>query len=510
MVLRKPYAFFIKMFKPLHIMLGLLITYLIYMQNRILIYFNNYIHSNNGVTSFDINNLIYVIPFILIVFCIGIFIVMSKKNKPIKFYIISVLLFIGIIIINVFVNGFINQLHNGIIPVSKIKVARDLSLINIGTEITLFIFFLIRGLGINIRKFDFSSDLLNLDINEEDKEEIEVSINIDSDSRRRNRKSKIRNLKYIYLENKAFYNILFITTVLVLIGLGFLIYGMTDEIEKTNYVYSSNGFSFKVNNSYIVDKGYKGNDIDNLIVLDVSMLSYNSKSIDLNDFSLLIEDVTFKPITKYSSSLIDIGMSYIDEILSDSYNDYLIVFDVPEKYLKSKIVLKYVGTSDTVKIRVKPGRLIADNKTISYNIGDEVDMSESLGNIKFKITEFDIQNNYVIEYNYCHNGFCALSKEYLKPSINEKFDKAIIRLKAEFTNNSKLNIADFYELFSRFGSIKYGDNVQNSNFEEILSTKKNTGYIYIGVNKDIINTNNIKLIFNIRNTSIEYTLRGES
>ena len=95
-------------------------------------------------------------------------------------------------------------------PISKIKIGRDLSLINIIIEGVLFILFLVRGLGINIKKFDFSSDLLKLDISEDDKEEIEVSINIDSDVRKRNRKSNIRNLKYIYLESKGFYNIIFI------------------------------------------------------------------------------------------------------------------------------------------------------------------------------------------------------------------------------------------------------------------------------------------------------------
>lgn len=510
MILRKPYAFFIRVFKPVHIILGILITYLIYLQNSILIYFNNYIHSSDDIVNIGVNRLTYVIPLIIIIFCIGIFLIMSKKNKPIRFYIASILSFIVIIIINLFVNSFIRQLSDGVIPVSRVKIARDLSLINIIIEVVLFVFFLIRGLGINLRKFDFSSDLLKLDINDEDKEEIEVSINLDSDTRKRNRKGSVRNLKYKYLENKLFYNILLGIILFVLVGFTFVIYGVVVDVEKPNYVYSSAGFSFKVNNSYIVNKNYKGTDIDNLIVLDVSMLSYNSKSIDLSNFSLIIDDVTFKPITKYASSLIDIGVSYIDEDLSNSYNNYLIVFDVPEKYIGSKMILKYVGINDIVRIRVKPAKLNSDSKTIKYNIGDTVDMNDSLGDIKFKINEFDIQNNYLINYDYCHNNVCISSKEYIKPSIDQKFDKAVMRFKVEFTNNSDISVSSFYELLSRFGSIKYGDSIQNTGFEEIISTKKNTGYVYVGVNKNIINSSSIKLVFNIRNVNIEYMLRGES
>ena len=238
------------------------------------------------------------------------------------------------------------------------------------------------------------------------------------------------------------------------------------------------------------------------------MLSYKSESIELNNFSLLIEGVNFKPVTKYASSLIDIGVSYMNDELTDSYNNYLVVFDVPKKYVGSNILLKYVGSNGVVKIKVNPIELKSEPKTITYNLGEEANMIDSLGDIKFKITEFDIQNSFVVNYDYCHNDVCIPSLEYIKPSINSNFDKVVMRLKVEFTNNSNIKITDFYDLLSRFGIIKYDEKLQNRELENIKSTKKNTGYIYVGVNQDIINSNSIKLLFNIRNVNLEYNLRG--
>ena len=42
MILRKPYAFFIKIFKPLHLIMSLLACYLIFITNKILTFFNTY------------------------------------------------------------------------------------------------------------------------------------------------------------------------------------------------------------------------------------------------------------------------------------------------------------------------------------------------------------------------------------------------------------------------------------------------------------------------------------
>ena len=70
MVFRKPYAFFIKMFKPIHIIVGLAIGYLIYLESNIFSFLNTYISSYESVIGQSVrekfaSNFIFLIPLIL-------------------------------------------------------------------------------------------------------------------------------------------------------------------------------------------------------------------------------------------------------------------------------------------------------------------------------------------------------------------------------------------------------------------------------------------------------------
>jgi len=73
MILKKPYAFFIKMFKPIHIFLSLITLFLINLENNILKFLNSYMHimDNNvekNVIESLINNFLYIIPIVIIIF----------------------------------------------------------------------------------------------------------------------------------------------------------------------------------------------------------------------------------------------------------------------------------------------------------------------------------------------------------------------------------------------------------------------------------------------------------
>ena len=59
MILRRPYAFFIRMFKPLHLVLSFLVAYLIYLENSILSYLNSYIYSSNNMVGQSIKEKIF-------------------------------------------------------------------------------------------------------------------------------------------------------------------------------------------------------------------------------------------------------------------------------------------------------------------------------------------------------------------------------------------------------------------------------------------------------------------
>ena len=521
MVLRKPYAFFIKMFKPIHFMLAVLVVYLIYLENKILNFLNVYIYSSSNVVGEKIkdalvSNFLYFIPIIIMLFSLVILGIMFRKKKPIKFYVVNVFAFIVVIIINLYASNFLGVLEEHIVAIKTVKLIHDLVLINIIIESISFIFLVVRGMGVNFKKFDFDSEISKFNVNESDKEEFELDINLDLDESKRKRKKKIRFLKYAYIENKFLINSVAIIIVCVI---ALVVYGTISIYNKENkegVVYSASTFNFGVDETIILNTGYQGEKLtDNyLIVVNTNIkANFSSKSLYLNDFSLKIGEAIFKPTTKYSNSLVDLGNLYDESILPLEFTNYLFVYEIPEKYIASDMLFSYNNEGRSIDIKLNPKNVETNDFYVSKKINEEISFAESLGDIRFKINDYEIKDKFILEYNYCvKNNDCILSYEYIKASIDKNFDKYVLRLNVEYSANSDLNVSSFYKFFSKFGIIYYNINdtwyYQKGNFEEIKSSKvsdKNT--VYIGINSEIINATSIKLVFNIRGSKYEYLLK---
>ena len=96
MVLRKPYALFIKHFRLINLIMALLMAILIYRTWVIANYFSNYIDdyvtaSNGFVVGHYINFYSFFLVLIVIILNVLVLSVLFVKNKPKKLYIINTL-----------------------------------------------------------------------------------------------------------------------------------------------------------------------------------------------------------------------------------------------------------------------------------------------------------------------------------------------------------------------------------------------------------------------------------
>lgn len=521
MILRKPYAFFIKMFKPIHLVSAGLIAYLIFIQNNILKFLNNYITTNVSVLGQQIrqeyfNNLIYIIPIIVLIVSLLIVGVMFKKKKPTTFYLLNVFVYIVIIIINIYTTNFLGVLEENIVAIKSVKLIHDLVFINIIFETITLIVFAIRGIGINLKKFDFDSDINKINISESDKEEIEINVEIDLNESKRKRKKKLRQLKYLYVENKFIVNTCIICLIVIISVVLLTIKISGNKQLKEGVEHVVNDFRYIVDKSIILNTNYKDKKItDNyLVVIEARINSFSGKKkLYLNDFNLNIGETKFKPTLNYKEDLIDLGDVYEENILSNEYEKYLFVYEIPEKYKNSEMYFQYIDQGNKSEVLLKPASIQSKEISISKKLTEKISFLDTLGSIEFKINSMAINPKYLIEYDYCiKKDDCVKSYEYLKPTINQNFDKHILRLNVNYTNESTLNLDEFYDFFENFASIQYYiDNVwktQNYNFEEIKSKKKKEkNNVYIGVNSEISRASNIKLVFNIRGSKYEYVIK---
>lgn len=521
MILKKPYAFFIKMFKPLHLVLSLAVFYLITLSNDVLVFLNNHIYSASNVVNEEtinllINNAFYIIPSIMIGLFLFLLSIMYKKNKPVTFYFFCIFAFIVVLVIDIYTINFLKVLIDNIVSIKLIKLIHDLVLINMLLESVCLILLFIRGIGLDFKKFDFNSDITQFKISESDREEFEVNLNIDFEERKRKRKKNFRSFKYLYLENKLIINIFIIVSLILLTFEIIYFSNKYSKFNSENVYYETDSFIFKVNSTTILNTDFQGNKItDNyLLIVDTNIKpKYYNQNLYLNDFGLRIENFLFKPIEKYSNKLIDLGNVYQEEILRMEYSDYLFVFEIPEKYISSDMTFRYSSGGNLTSVSLNP-KILNNEETVleTKKISETLKFQKPLNGIEFKINSYELRDKFLINYKYCiKEDYCILSREYLKPSIDENYDKVVLKVDVEYTGDSDLDVNKFYDLLSNFGIISYKvDNkwINVYKFEEIISKKTSSkNNIYIGLNSNVLSAESIKLVFDMRGKKYEYVLK---
>jgi len=424
MILRKPYAFFIKFFKPAHIILAILTGLLIYRTNTLLSFFNEYIYSINNTLPQNIRETLiakslFVIPVIIVLFSLFFLGIMFLKRKPIKFYIINIFLFLIVLVITIYASNFLEVMVKTVVSIKAVKIHRDLLLINMIIECLIFVSLIIRGLGINFKKFNFDSDISKLEITDADNEEFEVNFNLDLDSAKRNRKKRIRHLKYLYMENRFIINLVISSVVSIMLIVLLIVIFSKDDVNIEGVNYKIGDFDIMVNKTISTKQSFKNKIVteNNLIVVDTLLKSgYSSVSLFKKDFSLEIEGSYFGIVTNYDELLLDLGNPYNENILTPQYKNYLLIFEVPDKYMTSDMFLVYNNKGINTKIKLKPTK-ISDKQIVSTSkINDILSLKGTLEGISFDIENYDIKNEFLINYKYCIEKDCVLSKEYIIPS----------------------------------------------------------------------------------------------
>ena len=529
MVLRKPYKFLIKHFRIIHLLLALMSSYLLFRTNNIVKFFNEYINGSEtliGVGTSDEYFSLLMIVFIMLIL-VGItliLVIMKMKDKPILFYIISIISYIIIGLIYIYDKSIIQKLELSALDIRTIKLASDLSLICFITQTISTTILFIRGIGFSVKKFNFEQDL-KFEIDESDNEEFEFDVSIDRNKIKRNFKKSLRDIKYTYHENKFIINIV-ILIVILLIGIGVFLHIRKNKTYKLNQYISAYGINYTVTDSYLINTDYKGNVItDNYLVVSKikikNTLSTKEKLVTAR-ILLKIGKVTYNPTTKYKNQIIDLGNTYNDNYLKSDYEDYLIVFEIPKKYINKKMIFSYSDPyNGDFKTTLSTKKI--DNKSYSDKgqLNKEITLNDNLfKNISFNITNYEIDDKFKVAYNFCETkNICYDSYEYIVPTFTDNYSKVILKIKSTINfNDQKISgyddLADFIETF---GSIKYKVKENNEVIEKEMNTKikrvnpvksNEKGVYYFEIYDDIKDATDISLIFNIRNAKYEYSLKN--
>ena len=507
MILKKPYAFLIKHFKLIHAILTILYVYLAFYISSVLNYYNNFINGTVGKISAInyINNLPYIVVILSILLCIVLFILMNYKKKPKFLYMALIIVYIVVSVIIFITSNGLNTIYNNTLETRTLLLYRDFLRIIIVLQYASIVLTTIRAIGFDIKKFNFSKDIDELNIDLTDDEEVELVMGIDKHKWTQKWNRKIRELKYYFAENKMF--IIIIIAILIVIGLSTITIDKTvvNKVYKENENFNSEQFKMKVTNSYISAKSYNGDPINTtstflIVELSIEPLQEDN-ALNTSNMILKTDKDTYTMTKKYYSYFKDLGTGYRSQTIKSSSN-YILIYELPLEDSLQNLQLLYTATTNEIKVDLDPIKLDETTSTKEYKITEEIDFSDSiLSGSNFQINSYDINNKYTYTYTYLIDNQEFEGKKYITSPSN-----TILYL--EVASSYTIDTTN-YQLIKDYGNIVYTVNGTEVT-SEILSDKtpgnlKNG--IYIEVDKNIENAESIWIELNIRNVSYKYILK---
>lgn len=349
MILKRPYAFLIKHFRLIHLIITTILAYLL-IQNRNLYTFLGRCISD-VVNKYDANLYIHYGILLLFILAIGLFYViywlLKYKNKPKNIYIFSMVCYaiVGIVIFLTY--NYINGFNTNVIDSKTIRLYRDILFITMLIQAYVVIVMLIRGLGFDIKKFNFSSDFQELNIKAEDNEEVEVNLGIDTTNIMRNVRKQKREFGYFFQEFKIY---IIAIIIIILIFLGFKGYNYFEEKLK---VYKQNDLVGSHNFITITDSYYSISDNQNYVIIKFNIYKNGkNEKININNLLLQIGKNKYTPDKTICSRFKSLGTCYKQQYITNNVNSYIVVYPVTDLNIEKSYIIYNETYDNNYKIKL--------------------------------------------------------------------------------------------------------------------------------------------------------------
>ena len=532
MVFKKPYAFLIKHFKLIHLVISALLIYLAFKIFKIVRFFSEfassgYYSATSNIAGSHINIFMYLA--VILALCISIFVymLMKSKKKNTKLYVGLIAYYIFVFVLLSVTFGIMQGLEKEIADAQMARLYRDLSLLFSLPQYFFIIYTALRGLGFNLKQFNFQLDLKEMEIEATDDEEIELTVGVETYKAKRYLRRLIREFRYYILEN-TFIFICIISIVGLIIGTGlFMNFNVYNKVYKENKDFAYKVFTLRVNNSYITNTGYDGKELIKdkyylILNMNITNKAAAPAAMDLTDFRLRLSNENIYPTSSKIQYFTDLGTPYKgDKLKSNSQGDYIIIFELDKKQVRKNYTFNILDSynykagelqAKYKKLKVKPTDLTEIFNTGNYKQQDKIDLKDSLlGNSTLKITGYNITNTYKYNYEFCiAENDCKQSVNIVTPNYKKASGSILLVLDYElkldkessyYKNNKNPN-----NFFTHFSKIKYKIDDQ----ETILDTYNVTpadleDKVVLQVDSQIRQAQEVYLVLDIRNR--EYNIK---
>ncbi|MBQ8132191.1 MAG: DUF4352 domain-containing protein [Bacilli bacterium] len=516
MIIRKPYAFLIKNFKKIHILLLVLAIYVYAKTNQTYAFVREFFQTNTYDSSIEpISKYINVFGIVSILFLIIVSAIiirlLRRKDKPWKLYLIPVIQYVIIFFAMMIIRSYFNS-YTGIQTTTPIRMWRDMLLVSQLSQFATFIVYLMRIFGVDLKKFNFKIDEEYLELESRDREELEININVDKEAFKRTYRKFMRNLNYVYQEHRLISNII-ISIVLIIIAGNSVMYIMNHRSFKEGSNFNINGYEVKVHNSYYTDKSYNGTVISktsSFVIVDLTIKNTASKTrdLDLNLYHVMNGVSNYTTTDKvYGTEFKDLGKTYDSvKLRSGESVRMIMVYKVDNKLKKNRFVL-YYQEFDTnkkflrkIKLKIKDYSKLVDRGTkemgedMSFIIKDEEE------NIAFD--DYDILQETDYIYNLCTSINCSNGRGTYRAPDGYR----VVRLTFSSDTFEGRDLRDFA---TEYGKVTYYDREgkkKTIKLECPISRVYYGKYLYVKVPYEIMESQSLQFDFIIRNQKYVYKI----
>lgn len=523
MILKKPYAFLIKYFRLIHLILFGSVLFIVIKVNPIVKIFKEIVLSGNVPNIPGNFGLVYLMIIVTIIFSFSMLWLMRNKNKPRNFYTYSLVYYLVFIILLIISINKIKVLsETQVIDLTTAKAYYDIARLVYYPQYFILIFSLVRTVGFDIKKFNFEKDIKELELSKEDSEEFEFVVGIDFNNYLVKLRKTARELRYYFLENTAIIVSIIVISLLASAVMIFYRIEVKEKVYKETQTFSVGSFQYSIIDSYVTNVDKSGKEIIKdkyylVVNLNITNLSANPKKLNYDDYTISSNAGSLVVDKSISDQFIDIGTKYDgEELLSKkSYyrlfafkiNNYSITNTYQFNILNGFEFSKKTGQNEGIYIKTKlEPKIVTNLQEVSnkyFGTTTKLDRS-TLKNSSINITDYKLLDNYVYKYEYCYSeDNCRLIDGIISADL-KKGNYTLLILDYDLKLDSNIiykdNINKELDFFKNFASIKYI--VNNQEYTSKLVVKNPNNYnekAVFEVSSALKSATKIELVLTIRN-----------
>lgn len=534
MILKKPYAFLIKYFRIIHLIISLLLLYLVISTTGIVQFFNEFVSNGyytyaSNIAGSHINIFMYLSIIFILISVIAIYLLLRNKNKSRKLYLGIIIYYMILFIMLVLAYNVFQSLETSTMDASVARAIRDLSLLIYLPQYFFLFYMLFRTTGFDIKKFNFAKDLEELEIEAKDNEEFEFVIGLKGYKVKRGFRRMLRELIYYVKENAFILSCIAIVLGTVLGTTLFFRIQIYNKRYKANETFSYSSFNLRVRDSILSNVDYKGQAIDKekyYLAVDILIQNRTTKSTNLNikNFRLLVGDEIIYPTIDRGDYFVDLGVPYDGkEIAPNVIQDYVLVYELSEKQVKDtytlQVVDQYVFNIGEMSARyketkLKPKVLNELKQKDTVKLKEEVNLEDAFVKGKVTIEDYTITNSYKYKYDFCYQKKCIPSTGVISIDYQTSGSGATLlamKYNLDLDRNNAYQIKNNKYFFSHFAQVRYkvGEEWRLANVKD-KTPNDFKDIVVLQTTKEIATSDEVQLLLTIRDTRYTIVLKEKN